>query len=233
MDLRAAPHVLAKIQDAKEQKEGTQLDLPKLGLLSIPKQTLGLKRLRVMNLRANKLSMLPTELCETLQELEFLNLSENSISYLPENISSLSRLRTLLLQNNQITELPEGIGKLPLLSELRLDDNNLNTLPETFGKLTSIKVLLLRNNKLPELPMSMVGMRNLEALDVSGNPMDYEALPDSLHRLNEMYALLHCKAKRKKVIQRAITVRKSVRNAVRDELFAEMAASAEVQEQME
>ena len=81
--------------------------------------------------------------------------------------------------------------------------------------------------------MSMVGMRNLESLDVSGNPMDYEALPDSLHRLNEMYALLHCKAKRKKVIQRAITVRKSVRNAVRDELFAEMAASAEVQAQME
>ena len=61
MDLRAPAHILAKIQDAKELKDGTQLDLPKLQLLSIPKQSLGLKRMRVLNLRANKLSMLPTE----------------------------------------------------------------------------------------------------------------------------------------------------------------------------
>ena len=232
MDLRAPAHILAKIQDAKEQSDGTQLDLPKLGLLSIPKQTLGLKRVRVLNLRANKLSMLPTEMCETLLELEFLNLAENRVSYLPENISSLSRLRTLLLHSNQISELPQGIGRLPLLSELRLEDNQLTGLPETFGRLTSVKTLILRNNALPKLPMSMVGMRALESLDVSGNPMDYEALPDSIHRLNEMYALLHSKDKRKKVIKRAVTVRRSVRNAVRDELFNEMAAPADMHEQM-
>jgi hypothetical protein len=62
--------VLERIRDAKDLKGGMQLDLPKMSLLSIPRQALVLRKLRVLNLRANSLSMLPTELCECFHDLQ-------------------------------------------------------------------------------------------------------------------------------------------------------------------
>lgn len=62
--------VLERIRDAKDLKGGLQLDLPKLSLLSIPRQALAFRKLRVLNLRANNLSMLPTELCESFHDLQ-------------------------------------------------------------------------------------------------------------------------------------------------------------------
>lgn len=212
--------VKTRIQDQKELKDGLQLDLPKLGLLHIPRQVLSLRKLRVLNLRANKITMLPTEICETLTDLEFLNLSFNRLQYLPENITSTIKLRTLLLHNNELCELPAGIGRLPLLTEIRLGFNQLQSLPDTIGRLTSVKVLTVSNNRLLSVPGSMVGMRHLQSLDLSENPdLDLEELPDYLYRLNEMYALLHKKEKRRKVIARALAIRPSVRQVVREELF--------------
>jgi Leucine-rich repeat (LRR) protein len=221
LDLGASDEeIRTRIQDQKESRDGLQLDLPKMGLLHIPRQVIALRKIRVLNLRANKITMLPTEICETLTDLEFLNLSFNRMQYLPENISSCIKLRTLLLNNNEISELPAGIGRLPLLTELRLGFNQLQTLPDTIGRLTSVKVLTLANNQLQTLPGSMVGMRSLESLDVSDNPdLDLETLPDYLYRLNEMYALLHKKEKRRKVITRALAIRPAVRQVVREELF--------------
>mmetsp|Transcript_45644 Transcript_45644/g.92131 ORF Transcript_45644/g.92131 Transcript_45644/m.92131 type:complete len:241 (-) Transcript_45644:397-1119(-) len=221
LDLGASDEdIRARIQEQKELKDGLQLDLPKMALLHIPRQVLGFRKIRVLNLRANKITMLPTDICETLTDLEFLNLSFNRMQYLPENISSTIKLRTLLLQNNELSELPAGIGRLPLLTELRLGFNQLRALPETMGRLTSVKVLTVSNNELRELPSSMAGMHALESLDLSENPnLSLEALPDFLYRLNEMYALLHKKEKRRKVITRALAIRPAVRQTVRDEIF--------------
>mmetsp|Transcript_3858 Transcript_3858/g.9122 ORF Transcript_3858/g.9122 Transcript_3858/m.9122 type:complete len:262 (+) Transcript_3858:123-908(+) len=216
-----AEAVHARISDAKELKEGLELEMPKLALLSFPRQVLALKKLRVLNVRANNLAMIPTELCETLRELEFLNIASNRLSYLPENISSLTRLRTLLMQRNEICELPEGIGRLPLLTELRLDHNRLKHLPETMGKLTSVKVLTVSGNFLQEVPASMAGMKALESLDLSENPdIEFDDVPEDLARLHEMYQLLHSKSARRKVITRALTLRPKVRKAVQEDVFA-------------
>lgn len=221
MDLKADPEIITRIHDAKDLKDGLQLDLPKLGLLSIPKQTLGLRKLRVLNLRGNLLSMFPTEICDNLTDLEFINLSSNKLQYLPENVSSLTHLRTFLLQNNELSELPSGLGRLPLLTELRLDGNMLATLPDTVPRLASCKVLTLSENRLVELPTALASMKQLESLDLSRNPdLDLDALPDAVYRLNEMYQLLHSKEKRRKVIDRALKIRPAIKAAVQEELFS-------------
>jgi Leucine-rich repeat (LRR) protein len=221
MDNRPDAVVIEKIEDAKDLKEGLQLDLVELGLVSVPKQILGLRKLRVLNLRSNNLSMLPTEVCETLHDLEFLNLGRNRLQYLPENISSLTHLRTCLLQHNELAELPSGIGRLPLLTELRLDHNLLVKLPDTCGRLASLKVLTLSDNRLEALPQTLVGAKALESLDLHENPtLNFDHLPEQLLRLHEMYGLLHSKAARRKVIRRALGVRPAVRAAVREELLA-------------
>jgi len=212
--------ILNLIEDCKNVREGLQLDLPKKGLLWIPNQVKSLRRLRVLNLRANQISMIPTELCETLTDLEFLSISWNRLQYLPENLSSMARLRTILLQNNQLSELPEAIGKLPLLQELRVDNNVLEALPPTIGKLALLELFTMHNNKVTDLPPSMMGLRSLKTLDITDNPLEYENIPDSLHRLNEMHELLHSKTKRRAIITRANAIRRTIRTAVRDELFA-------------
>ena len=52
------------------EQDGYALDLPKLQLYTIPTQALALRKLRVLNVRCNNLSMFPTEICETLTDLE-------------------------------------------------------------------------------------------------------------------------------------------------------------------
>ena len=66
----------------------------------------------------------------------------------------------------------------------------------------------------------MMALRSLQTLDISANPLNYDAVPDTLHRLNEMNELLHSKKKRRAVITRANAIRRTVRTAVRDELMA-------------
>ena len=191
-------------------------------LYTIPTQTLALRKLRVLNIRCNNLSMLPTEVCDTLTDLEFMNLSDNHLQYLPENISSLTHLRTLLLQWNELSELPTGIGRLPLLTELRLEHNHLARLPDSIGRLAFLRVLNLSYNRLEALPTTLApGLKALESLDLTGNPdLAMDGLPDVLYRLNEMYQLLHSKEKRRKVISRAINQRPAVKNAVSAELLS-------------
>lgn len=44
------------------------------------------------------------------RNLQILDLSNNSITYLPSEIGNLTQLIELVLSNNQINELPDSIG---------------------------------------------------------------------------------------------------------------------------
>lgn len=66
----------------------------------------------------------------------------------------------------------------------------------------------------------MSSMKALESVDLSSNPLDFDALPEAIFRLNEMYGLLHSKAARRKVIGRAINIRPAVRKVVLSEALA-------------
>ena len=47
-----------------------------------------------------------------LQELQFLELSENKLEVLPPELGNLSELRDFFLSDNLLAELPETIGDL-------------------------------------------------------------------------------------------------------------------------
>ena len=216
----ADPEEVANIiQDCKND-EGIRLDLPKKGLLAIPKEVRSLRKLKRLNLRNNAISMFPTELCEVLPDLEILNLSFNRLQYLPENLSGMVRLRMLLLSHNELRELPEGLTNLILLQELGIDHNALTRVPGSMGKIEQLKIFTLSNNGVSRLPASMLSLKHLEVLDLSENPLDYDNLPTSLHRLNEMFELLHRKDKRRMMVQRANAVRLGVRNSVQSAIMA-------------
>ena len=59
---------------------------------------------------------------------------------------------SLDLSNNSLTELPDNFGHLSLLQRLDLYSNKLKDLPLSFSKLKQLKWLDLKNNELqPEL----------------------------------------------------------------------------------
>ena len=79
-----------------------------------------------------------------------LDLSNNLLTWLPENFPTLTHLIHLDLSKNQLTELPEYFGQLKNLRHLDLYSNQLTRLPPSFSQLKSLKWLDLKNNRLHE-----------------------------------------------------------------------------------
>ncbi|KAJ1337948.1 leucine-rich repeat protein SHOC2 [Microdochium nivale] len=179
------------------------LDLHGNMLVSLP---LGLRRLQVLttlNLSQNKLTnsclevisqikplrdlklgnnLLFGQLEESLAELEnleSLDLHDNSISALPKNMARLSRLRILNVNDNDFTQLHfEGLSNLPL-TELSARKNKLTgTLIESgVESMQHLQILDVSMNKLTELTASTTfELPALHQLSISMNRI--QSLPD-------------------------------------------------------
>jgi len=112
----------------------------------IPSQVISMKNLMQLDLSHNRLSALDTGF--TFKRLEFLDISFNQISSLPDDIAQLKRLKYFRCTDNQLKMLPAGISDLTLLEELNLEGNQLTTLPEKLYKLKKLRVLKLGGNPL-------------------------------------------------------------------------------------
>ncbi|TGE17356.1 leucine-rich repeat-containing protein kinase family protein [Hymenobacter elongatus] len=146
------------------------------------------------------LTEFPTEIFDLADTLEILNLSGNSLSALPADLSRLHKLRILFCSDNQFTELPTALGQCqqlrmvgfkanqiqtlpgaalpPALRWLILTDNQLRELPEEIGRCTQLQKLLLAGNQLQRLPETMQACTRLELLRLAANR--FTALPEWL-----------------------------------------------------
>ena len=69
----------------------------------------------------------------------------------------------------------EVLGRLPRLSVLHLEDNQLNALPENLRDLTHLKELYLSRNMIKNLRLDLKQARDMDYLDVQGNPMNKDS----------------------------------------------------------
>ncbi|MEL6538197.1 MAG: leucine-rich repeat domain-containing protein [Bacteroidota bacterium] len=181
------------------------------------------QNLRVINLRNNQLEKFPTtllglphlrevdlsgntglDITQTLTSLaqvprlDFLYLSDLSLTELPAQIKQLQNLEELHLTNNpqldwsgafqalaevphltilvltanELTDLPEATTEMSQLKGLVLDQNPdlvVETLIGRVQEMAGLKVLLLRENELNALPSNLEGLGHLDLLDLSGN----------------------------------------------------------------
>ena len=88
-----------------------------------------------------------------------LNLSNWGLSYLPDSIGNLSKLKHLILKNNNIKTLPKSISSLLRLRTLDLSGCKIVKLPNAITRLKKIKKLsMCQNFNLRLIPQSIIIM---------------------------------------------------------------------------
>lgn len=160
------------------------------------------KRIKI----SENLTTFPTEVYDSADSLEILDLSGNQLSSLPDDFDNLHRLKILFLSENQFDHLPDILGKCanlemigfkanqiqtvsenslpPLTRWLILTDNQIQTLPDSIGKLHKLQKLMLAGNLIKALPASMANCQNLQLIRLSANQLTH--LPDWLLALPQL-----------------------------------------------
>lgn len=82
-------------------------------------------------------------------------------------------LQWLILTDNQLSALPDSFGQLVRMRKLMLANNRLASLPHTMASMHDLELLRLSNNALPSLPKWLLhgaALPKLTWLAVAGNP---------------------------------------------------------------
>jgi len=103
-----------------------------------------------LDLSLMQFTEVPVKEISELPKGTHLDLSNNLLTWLPENFPTLTHLVHLDLSKNQLSDLPEYFGQLTNLRHLDLYSNQLTKLPPSFSQLKSLKWLDLKNNPLHE-----------------------------------------------------------------------------------
>ena len=143
------------------------------------------------------LTEFPQEIFGLADTLEYLDLSGNALTSLPEDFARLHRLQVLFCAGNRFTELPVVLGQCkslsmvgfrtnqithiqaaalpPKLRWLILTGNQLAELPPEIGLCTELQKVALSGNRLTALPAEMAACTKLELLRIGANC--FESLP--------------------------------------------------------
>lgn len=116
----------------------------------------------------------------TLRFLQTIDLSFNSIKFLPDSPGQLSRLVSLNLASNNIVNFPvDHLDVLASLLTLNVSNNHIDRFPTEFPYLYRLHVILAATNDLTELPKDIgLRMKGLVQLDVCDNMI--VSIPESI-----------------------------------------------------
>ncbi|KAK9885098.1 hypothetical protein WA026_009320 [Henosepilachna vigintioctopunctata] len=152
-----------------------------------------------------KLKQNPRSYDISLYAITRLDISSNSLTFVPLIVFQLSSLKYLNLSQNKIEKFPLAEKKdghkekrnrlkkntvaesttynCPVLEELYLQDNRLDNIPDEIFKLPSLVTLVISNNKFQQLPYSMWLAPKLKELNASFNFL--KDLPTNFNEIKE------------------------------------------------
>lgn len=155
----------------------------KEGLRTLPDALLRhRKSIEFLDLSGNELSELPNWLAE-LQRLRVLFASYNLFTSFPTALRSVSSLTMVGMRNNQIEIISDNAFPRDL-RWLTLTNNRLRELPTSIGELASLQKLLLAGNELSTLPESITACQRLELLRLSANA--FSEIPTPIFKLESL-----------------------------------------------
>ena len=116
-------------------------------------------------LRKQHLKSFPKDILK-FKNLQYLDISKNSITELPDSIYLLSNLQYFACSKTGLKRVPKEIGKLTNLVYLNFNQNDLEGLPPQIGNLEKLQMLDLWSNNFDEYPSTLSGLKSLRVLDL-------------------------------------------------------------------
>jgi Leucine-rich repeat (LRR) protein len=150
------------------ERSATALDLSGLCLEEIPETINDVPYLNILNLSENSLTRLPDFSATLSVKIEYLDVSYNKLSTLPESIEGFKSLKSLNVRCNELVKLPETIGKLTMLNTLDISYNRLSVLPESITNLP-LEDCTVRGNALHKLPEKIAALIHPKRLTIFGH----------------------------------------------------------------
>ncbi|KPI90467.1 putative dual specificity protein phosphatase [Leptomonas seymouri] len=143
-------------------KGANKISLPKAAEVEDDDWQQELERCRANNLNelllySYRLESVPLEVYSPpLLQVVVLDLSQNSLTSLPHELSFLIHLRKFVVSYNKLKELPESLGNLSELESLDASHNFIEDLPQTFIYLDSLTSAALDYNNFAQIPESLM-----------------------------------------------------------------------------
>ncbi|MEC7986129.1 MAG: leucine-rich repeat domain-containing protein, partial [Myxococcota bacterium] len=144
------------------------------------------RRLKTLNMTNSSLTALPEKL-KKYGNVEQLVLSQNQLTTVPIWLSSFKKLEVLLLDDNILSSLPPESLNIPSLQHFNLRGNRLETIPATICLCRNIKHLNIENNQFRRLPSILSELPRLETLRIKGNPI--EEFPEVIAKMRNLRKL--------------------------------------------
>ena len=159
-----------------------QVSLSHNHLVNVPLELFQLPSVKIIDLSENNLMSLPEPADRSnswsCDKLTTLNLSGNSLTYLPSCLWTLTSLRQISARKNKLHTLMTGYdpsqdGQLSSsLIEINLASNELKVIPDFIFMFPSVTKVSLPYNSLVSLPKCMWYQHTLQELNISNNKLD-------------------------------------------------------------
>jgi hypothetical protein len=144
------------------------LNLTDNALSDLPNNLTKLTKLKVIFCSENQFEHVPDVLGQ-MPQLSMVGFKANKIATVSAK-SLPKNLQWLILTDNQLSSLPNGIGRCSRMQKLMLAGNQLTELPATLAACTQIELLRISANQLSLLPDWLLTMPKLTWLAYAGNP---------------------------------------------------------------
>lgn len=153
VELDLSHFALKKFPNLKGTTALEKLSLPVCSIETIPEDFCDdKKKLINLDLNRNKITKLPS--LTNCSQLVYLDLYKNRIKSLTNQFNGLKNLEFLKLTDNHLTTIPESmLGSMTKLHSLHLADNMISHIDDNaFKNITNLVILDVSNNKLRHLP---------------------------------------------------------------------------------
>jgi Leucine-rich repeat (LRR) protein len=163
----------------------TKLELTSKGYIDFPKFLLSnaFSMLEELDLTNNSISKIPDDI-DKLDSLKSLDLSENQFVHFPSILSNLPNLKELYFRRNRLTDLLDFKKYSFSLEKLDLSSNLLTEITPSIIEIQTLKALDLECNSLKEIPSFLGELSSLETLILSSNKI--YSIPQSISKLDSL-----------------------------------------------
>lgn len=175
----------AKFPNIKKNQELVKLTLIENNITL--KKFKGSSSLKYLDLRRNKVEVVPNKIHRKFKSLTGLSFNTNNVRKVKPGLGKVEKLEYLSFYANGITEIPKSVYKLRNLKTIDLFENRIEFVSPEIKNLQNLEVLYLANNRLYSLPEEIGLLKNLRELYLYNNRMD--TLPASMDNLEKLEVL--------------------------------------------